>query len=53
MNMILRLLLVYGSFLIGAIGPALFDSHMLATAWMTIWCMVTLGMAMWSKSWRV
>lgn len=52
MNLLLRLLLVYGSFMIGAVGPAVFDSNVVVTVWMAVWCAVTLGMAVWTKSWH-
>lgn len=52
MSFALRILLVYGAFFIGVLGPALFDNKALATAWMTVWAIVTFAVAVRSKRWN-
>lgn len=52
MMLLLRIILVYGFFMIGAMGPALFDNPAVATMWMVFWMLATFGAAAWSRTWQ-
>lgn len=48
----LRLLLVYGSFLLAAIGPALFLHPGVVTVWMLVWMAMTFVFAIVTRDWH-